>query len=104
MPSIELDVGTIDYVDTGGTGPVIVLLHGLLMDGSLWDGVVERLSGEFRCIVPTLPLGAHRQPVRDRTALSLAGMADVVIDLLERLALHDVTLVGNDTGGAVVQM
>ena len=40
MPELTLSAGTIDYEDTGGDGPVLVLLHGLLMDGSLWRKVV----------------------------------------------------------------
>ena len=39
MPQIELSAGTIEYTDTSGGGPVIVLLHGLLMDATLWDEV-----------------------------------------------------------------
>ncbi|MFD4415195.1 alpha/beta fold hydrolase, partial [Streptomyces sp. NPDC058476] len=58
---IELSAGTIEYADTGGDGPVLVLLHGLLMDASLWDGVVADLSADHRCVVPTLPRGGPRR-------------------------------------------
>ncbi|HEY3749492.1 MAG TPA: alpha/beta hydrolase [Pseudonocardiaceae bacterium] len=102
MAEIELSTGTIDYVDTGGDGPTIVLLHGLLMDASLWDGPVAELAADHRCVVPTLPMGAHRHAVRGD--LSLPGMAALVAEFLDRLDLRDVTLVGNDTGGAIVQL
>ncbi len=101
--TVELPTGTIEYTDTGH-GPTLVLLHGLLMDGSLWDGVVAELAGDFRCVVPTLPLGAHRRPVRAGADLSLPGIARLAAEFLDRLGLHDVTLVGNDTGGALVQV
>jgi pimeloyl-ACP methyl ester carboxylesterase len=101
---IELSAGTIEYDDTGGEGPVIVLLHGFLMDSSLWDGVLADLSVDHRCVAPTLPLGAHRHPMRADADLSLRGIARLVAELLERLDLDDVTLVGNDTGGALVQL
>ncbi len=104
MPEIELSAGTIDYEDTGGDGPVVALLHGLLMDASLWDEVVGALAADHRCVVPTLPLGAHRHAVSARADLSLPGVARLVTELLDRLDLHDVTLVGNDTGGALVQL
>jgi pimeloyl-ACP methyl ester carboxylesterase len=104
MPEIELSAGTIEYADTGGHGPVVVLLHGLMMDASLWDGVLGDLSADHRCVAPTLPLGAHRQPVRAGADLSLPGIARLVAELLDRLGLQDVTLVGNDTGGALVQL
>jgi pimeloyl-ACP methyl ester carboxylesterase len=41
---IGLSAGTIEYEDTGGEGPAIVLLAGLLMDASLWDGMVGGLA------------------------------------------------------------
>jgi pimeloyl-ACP methyl ester carboxylesterase len=104
MAEIELSAGAIEYEDTGGPGPTVVLLHGLLMDPALWRDVVSGLAPEHRCIVPTLPLGAHRRAVRPDADLSLPGVAGLVSELIERLGLEDVTLVGNDTGGAVVQM
>jgi pimeloyl-ACP methyl ester carboxylesterase len=103
MDTIELSAGTIEYEDRG-EGPVVVLLGGLLMDASLWEGVIEGLQGEHRCIAPVLPLGAHRHPMRADADLSPRGLARLVEELLERLELEDVTLVGNDTGGALVQL
>ncbi|WNI26020.1 alpha/beta hydrolase [Streptomyces sp. ITFR-16] len=104
MKEIELSAGTLEYEDTGGEGPVLVLLHGLMMDGSLWDEVVAALSPGHRCLVPTLPLGAHRRPMRADADLSLSAAARLVGEFLDRLDLSDVTLVGNDTGGALVQL
>jgi len=98
---IDLSAGTLDYLDTGD-GPAVVLLHGLLMDSSLWDGPITDLSADHRCIAPTLPLGAHRHPMSGD--LSLPAIARLVEEFLDRLDLHDVTLVGNDTGGALVQL
>jgi pimeloyl-ACP methyl ester carboxylesterase len=89
--------------DTGGDGPPVVFLHGALVDGTLYDGVVDRLPGH-RCIVPTLPLGSHTVPVADRSVLTPAGVADLVADLLEELGLDGVTVVANDTGGAIAQL
>ena len=103
MPEIELSAETIEYSDTGGDGPVLVLLHGLMMDSSLWDGAIAGLSGH-RCLAPTLPLGAHRHPMHPTADLSLPAIARLVTEFLDRLDLHDVTLVGNDTGGALVQL
>ena len=102
MPELDLTAGVIDYEDTGGSGPVLVLLGGLAMDGSVWDPLVELLRGEHRCVVPTLPLGAHRHPMRADADLSLQGFARIVSELLERLDLRDVTLVQNDHAAALV--
>lgn len=104
MTGIELSAGTIALQDTGGDGPPVVLLHGMLMDASLWDAVVTDLSADHRCVAPTLPFGAHLHPVHADADLSLPGIASLVAELLERLDLQQVTLVGNDTGGALVQL
>jgi pimeloyl-ACP methyl ester carboxylesterase len=104
VTEIELSAGTIDYDDTGGDGPVLVLLHGLMMDASLWDGLIAELASDYRCVAPTLPLGAHRHAMHADADLSLAAIARLVAEFLDRLDLHDVTLVGNDTGGALVQL
>jgi pimeloyl-ACP methyl ester carboxylesterase len=104
MSQIELSAGTIEYEDTGGDGPTLVLLHGLLMDSSLWDDVIADLSVDHRCVAPTLPLGAHRHAMHADADLSLRGIARLVAELLDRLDLRGVTVVGNDTGGALVQL
>lgn len=104
MPEIELTAGTVEYEDTGGPGPPLVLLHGVLMDGTLWRKVVADLRTDHRCVVPTLPLGGHPRPMRDDADLSPGGHGRIVAELIERLDLRDVTLVGNDTGGAVAQV
>jgi pimeloyl-ACP methyl ester carboxylesterase len=101
---VELTAGPVEYVDTGGDGPVVVLLHGLMMDASLWGGVIDDLAPEHRCIAPTLPLGAHRQAMREGADLSPPGIARLVGEFLERLDLTGVTVAGNDTGGAVLQL
>src|SRR5215217_7131900 len=49
---IELSAGTLDYEDTGGDGPVLVLLSGLMMDASLWEDVIAGLSPAHRCVCP----------------------------------------------------
>jgi pimeloyl-ACP methyl ester carboxylesterase len=104
MKEIQLSAGPIEYQDTGGDGPVLVLLHGLMMDATLWDDVIARLSASYRCVAPTLPLGAHRHPMNPGADLSLPGIARLAAEFLDRLDLRDVTLVGNDTGGALVQL
>lgn len=101
MPEVELSAGTIHYEDTGGDGPVVCLLHGLVMDHTLWRKVLPQLRGSYRCILPTLPLGAHRTPMRADADLSLVGQVNIVADLLDALGLQDVTLVSSDWGGGL---
>jgi len=101
MPELDLTAGTIEYGDTGGDGPVLVLLGGVAMHGSVWDPVVELLRDEYRCVTPTLPLGGHRRPMRRDADLTLAGHARIAEELIERLDLREVTLVGNDHAAAI---
>ena len=100
MAELELSAGSIRYADSGGEGPVVVLCHGLLMTASLWDAVVAELGPGFRCVRPTLPLGAHRRPMRAEADLSLRSQVRLLVEFLERLELEEVTLVFNDWCGA----
>lgn len=74
-----------------------------MMDETLWTDVVTDLSTSYRCVVPLLPLGAHRNPMPSAD-LSLRGIAGLVLALLDDLDLTDVVLIGNDTGGAIAQL
>ncbi len=103
MNDIELTAGTIRYRDTG-SGPPIVFIHGLLVDGTLWRKVVPQLEDRFRCIVPDLPLGSHTYAMRPNADLTPPGLARTIGEFLEKLDLKDVTLVANDTGGALTQI
>ncbi|WP_395309153.1 alpha/beta hydrolase [Mycobacterium sp. AMU20-3851] len=98
MPTVDLSSGPIAYADTGGDGPVLVFGHGLLMDGRQWRKVIPHLP-EYRCITPTLPMGAHREPMHPDADLTEQGVAAVLADFLDALELEDVTLVLNDWGG-----
>jgi pimeloyl-ACP methyl ester carboxylesterase len=95
MPEVELPVGTIDYEDTGGDGPPLVLVHGL-SDSRHWRLVVAELRGEFRCVAPTLPLFSHRKPMKADADLSLRGMGRILAEFIEAVGLDDVTLCFND--------
>ena len=83
------------YSGSGGDGPVVVL-HGVLMNGTLWDTVTEGRRDRYRCIVPELPFGAHTTPMPDDVDLSLLALATLIAEFLTELDLHHVTLVSND--------
>lgn len=102
MPTIELSAGTVEYQDTGGDGPAIVFSHGLVMDGSLWRDVVADLRADHRCLLPTLPLGAHRHPMHPDADLSMPGIAGLIEEFIDALDLRDVTLAINDWGGPLL--
>ncbi len=99
---VELPEGRIRYHERG-EGPPIVFVHGIVANADIWRHVVPGLCGRYRCISPDWPLGAHRLPMHDGTDYSLFGLADLVDRALAALGLDAVTLVGNDTGGAICQ-
>lgn len=101
--TVELPQGTISY-RRGGSGAPAVLVHGLLVNGRLWDGVVEELEASAECVVPDLPLGSHRTALDPAADLSPLGLAKLIDDFISELGLEEVTLVGNDTGGALCQI
>ncbi|MGZ4332239.1 MAG: alpha/beta fold hydrolase [Solirubrobacteraceae bacterium] len=103
MPEIQLSQGVVRYREQG-TGTPIVLIHGLLVNGNVWDRLVPLLAAQGRCIVPDLPLGSHSLPMNKGADLSAPGLARLIAEFMERLELEDVTLVGNDTGGALCQL
>jgi pimeloyl-ACP methyl ester carboxylesterase len=99
----HLPQGTVRYRDTG-TGEPILFVHGFLTDGTLWRKVVPLLENDFRCVVPDWPLGSHRTPMESSADLSPPGLSRMIADFGQALELDDVTLVGNDTGGAICQL
>lgn len=100
---VRLGAATVRYRDVG-TGPPIVFVHAALTNGAFWRDVVPPLAGDHRCLVPDLPLGGHALPFPPEADLSPPGLARLVADFMIALDLRDVTLVGNDTGGAICQI
>lgn len=100
---VGLPSGTVRYHDVG-TGPVIVFVHGYLVNANIWRKLVPRLADDFRCITPDWPLGSHVVPMRRDADLTPPGIARVIAQFLEALNLNAVTLVGNDSGGAYSQI
>jgi pimeloyl-ACP methyl ester carboxylesterase len=100
---VALPAGTIRYREAGQGRPV-VFVHGYLVDGRLWDGVVDRLSDRCRCIAPDWPIGAQQVAMKPDADLTPYGIAATIAAFLEALDLDDVTIVGNDSGGAMSQV
>lgn len=103
MHEVRLPQGAIRYREHG-SGEPIVFVHGFLTNGELWREVAPRLAERFRVIVPDWPLGSHELALNPGTDLSPLGLAKIIADFLDALDLQNVTLVGNDTGGALSQL
>lgn len=100
---VDLPAGTIRFREAG-EGPAVVFVHGYLVDGRLWDGVVDALCGRCRCIAPDWPIGAQQIAMKPEADLSPPGIAAIIDSFLAALELDDVTIVGNDSGGAMSQV
>jgi pimeloyl-ACP methyl ester carboxylesterase len=107
MPTVDIPQGRINYRVAGPedaqTSPV-VFVHGLIVNGELWSGVADALAEQgVRSYAPDLPLGSHSIALGEAADLSPRGVARLINDFIDALGLTDVTLVGNDTGGALCQ-
>jgi pimeloyl-ACP methyl ester carboxylesterase len=100
--TLELGGVRLRYHDVG-QGPPVVFVHGVIVNANLWRKVAPRLSDRHRCIALDMPFGSHVEPVPGAD-LTPPALANLVADAFEALGLEDVTLVGNDTGGAICQL
>jgi pimeloyl-ACP methyl ester carboxylesterase len=97
---VVISAGTIEYREAGDPdGRPVVLLHGLLMNDAQWNLALPLLPSGFRYLLPVLPMGGHRIPMREDADLTLLAMVEIVADFLDALDLVDVTLVVTDWGG-----
>ena len=82
-----------------GSGPVVLLLHGLACDHTTWNPVLESLARHYTVIAPDLlgPGGSHKP----RADYSVGGYANGMRDLLTVLGIDSATVVGHSFGGGV---
>ncbi len=109
MPSttVELPQGTVTYRVAGpaeSTSPPVVFVHGFLVNATLWSATADALAtAGVRSYAADWPLGSHTIALGPNADQSPRGVARHIITFLKALDLHDVTLVGNDSGGAISQ-
>jgi len=82
-----------------GSGPALLLLHGLGADHTTWEPVIDQLARRFTVIAPDL-LG-HGQSAKPRADYSVGGYANGMRDLLTVLGIDKVNVVGHSFGGGV---
>lgn len=88
----------LSYLDSG-TGPVVLFIHGILGSHRDWAHLIDRIDDNHRVIVPDLfGHGQSAKPVGD---YSLGSHAATMRDLLDRLGIARVTLVGHSLGGGI---
>ena len=82
-----------------GSGPALLLIHGIGDSSDSWRPVVEQLAEHYTVIAPDL-LG-HGRSEKPRADYSVAGFANGMRDLLSVLEVDRVTVVGHSLGGGV---
>ena len=100
---IDLPFGPCD-VHRSGSGVPLLMVHGALVDHTLWDRIVPGLELAADMIRPDLPIGAHRTPVTRRDLLHPEAIADSLARLLDALDVDQTAVIGSDTGGALAQI
>src|SRR3954449_10103083 len=84
---------------TAGSGPPIVLIHGMLNSSRHWEAVARRLSDAYTVIAPDL-IG-HGDSATPRGDYSLGAHAAAIRDLLAAIGVDRATIVGHSLGGGV---
>ncbi len=105
--AVDLPQGRMHYRVAGPADsphPPVLFVHGILVNHTLWTKAADRLAElGIRSYAPDLPLGGHPEALRDDADLTPRGVARLLLDFAAALDLRDLTLVGNDTGGALCQ-
>lgn len=102
---VTTSAGVIHWREWGHpSGLPVVFVHGILVNGRLWDKVVQRVATQARCIVPDWPLGAHSAPMNPDADLSVSGLVELMREFLDQANLGQVVMAGNDSGGALTQL
>lgn len=84
---------------TAGSGPALLLLHGITSSAKTWKDVIPKLAEHYTVIAPDL-LG-HGQSAKPLGDYSLGAYASGVRDLLGLLGVDNATVVGHSLGGGV---
>ena len=87
------------YIETGGEGTPIILLHGLMGALSNFEGIISHFSRNYNVLIPLLPI--YELPLRK---LSVNGLVDYVDDFITYKGFNKVHLLGNSLGGHIAQL
>jgi pimeloyl-ACP methyl ester carboxylesterase len=83
----------------GGSGPVVVLVHGITSSSATWERVMPHLADHFTVIAPDL--AGHGESAKPRGDYSLGAHASSLRDLLLALGHERATFVGHSLGGGI---
>jgi N-formylmaleamate deformylase len=95
--NVDTDDARLPFVRTGGAGPPVVLLHGLMGDGACWSPLARALEAEFDVVMPDAR--AHGRSSAPDVGYAYEDLASDVVGIVDHLHLVDPVLVGHSMGG-----
>jgi pimeloyl-ACP methyl ester carboxylesterase len=104
ISTVEVEVeGGVIRTRIAGRGPDLVLVHGVLVSNRVWDLLIDLLGDRYRLVMPDMPFGAHQVPLAARADRSVTAHARRLATVIDTICEGQPAVLGNDTGGAVVQ-
>jgi pimeloyl-ACP methyl ester carboxylesterase len=98
----EVKSGRIAYFERG-EGPAALFVHGVPINGYHWRHVIERVQPRRRCIAIDL-MGLGYTEIAPAQDVSFTAQAQMLAEVLDKLGIDKIDLVGNDSGGAIAQI
>ena len=83
-----------------GRGKPVVLLHGLPLDGNVWNDIAKELQNNFLLIIPYLP-GSGKSEMLQGENISIENYAEAVKAILEEEGILLCTMIGHSMGGYI---
>ena len=99
MPQATVNGQQLAYGDTGGDGPVVLLVHAFPFNSTMWQPQVDALGDRYRLITPDLTGFGGSDAPEDRSSYTMDAWADQLAGLLDHLGLDKVVLGGLSMGG-----
>ncbi len=101
MAIATVDGTRINYLDSGGQGTPVLLVHAFPLNGEMWEPQIEALGERFRFIAPDLTGFGGSDVPEDRATYTMDGYADQLRGLLDELGIDKVALTGLSMGGYI---
>lgn len=101
---VMMDIGQerLFVSDSGGGGPAILFVHGAMMDHTVWYKQVAHFRHTHRCVCPDLR--GHGKSSAASPDISFEDHCDDLAQIIDRLDLRDITLIGWSMAGCLCQV
>jgi len=96
MDYIIQEEGNFRFIETGGDGNTLMLLHGLFGALSNFKGIIEHFKKDYNVVVPMLPI--FELPIKE---VSVSGLVEHVVEFVEFKGFDKVHVLGNSLGGHI---